>query len=51
MNVFRKKLKIVGSPIRLEFKTSDNPFAGRRNTLTPRQLDKKKRLMKHVKRK
>lgn len=51
MNVFRKKLKIVGNPIRLEFKTGDNPFAGRRNTLTPRQLDKKKRLMKHVKRK
>lgn len=36
-NFFRQKLKVVGSPIRLEFKTGDNPFAGRRNKLTPRQ--------------
>ena len=36
-NFFRERLKLVGTPIRLEFKTSDNPFAGRRNKLTPRQ--------------
>jgi len=51
MGFFRKKLKLVGTPIRLEFKTSDNPYAGRRNTLTKRQLYKKKRLMDFVKKK
>lgn len=51
MNIFRKKLKIVGNPIRLEFKTSDNPYADRRNTLTPRQFNKRKRLIKKTKKK
>lgn len=51
MNTFRKHLKIVGTPIRLEFKTSDNPYAGKRNTLTPRQEYKRQRLMKFVKKK
>jgi len=51
MNTFRKRLKLEGTPIRLEFKTSDNPYAGRRNTLTPRQAYKKKRLMQFSKRK
>ena len=37
MNFFRTQLKLVGTPIRLEFKTSDNPYAGRRSKLTPRQ--------------
>jgi len=51
MNTFRKRLKLEGTPIRLEFKTSDNPYAGKRNTLTPRQEYKKKRLMNFVKKK
>lgn len=51
MNVFRKRLDLEGTPIRLEFKTSDNPFAGRRNTLTPRQEHKRKRLKKFIKKK
>ncbi len=29
-NFFRKQLKLVGTPIRLEFKTTKNPYAGRR---------------------
>ncbi|MBB72678.1 MAG: ribosome biogenesis GTPase Der [Legionellales bacterium] len=49
MNTFRDALKIMGSPIRLQFKSSKNPFAGRRNKLTPRQQNKKKRLFKHLK--
>lgn len=49
-NYFRKALKLSGSPLRLEFKTGENPYAGRRNVLTKRQQFKKKRLMKHVKR-
>lgn len=37
INFFRERLKVVGSPIKFEFRTSENPFAGRRNKLTPRQ--------------
>ncbi len=50
INTFRQHLKIVGTPIRIEFKTSTNPFAGRKNALTPRQLYKRQRLMKFKKR-
>jgi len=46
---FRKTFKIEGTPIKLEFKTSDNPYKDRKNELTPRQIHKRKRLMKHVK--
>jgi GTP-binding protein len=48
VNRFRKTFKLQGTPVRLVFKTSDNPFKGRRNKLTPRQQKKRKRLMKHV---
>ena len=48
---FRRVLKLHGTPVRIEFKTSDNPFAGRKNKLTERQLSKKKRLMAHLKKK
>ncbi len=41
---FRKAFRLAGTPIRLELRTSDNPFAGRRNKLTPRQLRKQKRI-------
>lgn len=50
INKFRKVFKLKGTPVRLVFKSSKNPFEGRRNKLTPRQLQKRKRLMKHVKR-
>ena len=50
INRFRKAFKLKGTPVRLSFKTSDNPFKGRRNTLTPRQERKRKRMMKHLKR-
>ncbi len=48
-NRFRELLKIEGSPIRLEFKSGDNPFEGRKNQLTDRQIRRKRRMMKHVK--
>jgi len=47
-NVYRRELALVGTPLRIEFVTGTNPFAGRRNTLTPRQEYKRKRLMQHV---
>ena len=51
INRFRKAFKLKGTPVRLSFKTSDNPFKGRRNKLTPRQERSRKRLMKRVKKK
>lgn len=49
VNRFRKAFKLKGTPVRLAFKTGDNPYKGRRNKLTPRQQRQRKRLMKHVK--
>ena len=46
---FQKRLKIVGSPVQLDFKTSDNPYKHKRNKLTPRQEYKRKRMLKHLK--
>ncbi|MFO8153360.1 ribosome biogenesis GTPase Der [Thioalkalivibrio sp.] len=48
-NFFRKHLGLVGTPLRLEFRTGRNPFAGRRNVLTERQRRKRKRMLRHVK--
>lgn len=48
-NYFRKSLKIIGSPIRVQFQEGNNPFAGKKNKLTPSQLRKRKRLMKFIK--
>jgi len=51
INIFRKEFALAGTPLRLEFKQGDNPFSGRKNTLTPRQRKKRQRLMQHVKKK
>jgi GTP-binding protein len=44
-NVFRDAFKLRGVPLRLEFRTGDNPFKGKKNVLTGRQLKKRKRLI------
>ncbi|MEJ2630645.1 MAG: ribosome biogenesis GTPase Der [Acidihalobacter sp.] len=49
-NGFRRALKLVGTPVVLEFRTGDNPYAGKRNTLTPRQERSRTRMLKHIKR-
>ena len=49
INRFRKIFKLKGTPVRLALKTGENPFKGKRNKLTPRQEQKRRRLMKHVK--
>lgn len=51
VNFFRKRLKLTGTPVRIELKSGENPFRGKKNPLTPRQRAKKQRLMKHVKKK
>jgi len=40
MNYFRKTLKLVGTQIRIEFKSGDNPFEGKKNM--PEWMQKKK---------
>ena len=47
INRFRKAFRLKGTPVRLAFKTSDNPFKGKRNKLTPRQQRKRQRLIKN----
>ena len=50
-NIYRKVLSITGSPVKIEFKSGENPFAARKNKLTERQMQRKRRLMKFVKQK
>ena len=51
MNRFRDVLDLRGTPLRIEFKSGENPYAGRRNKLTDRQRRKRGRMMKHVRKK
>lgn len=44
-NTYRRVLSLVGTPIRIEFKGGDNPYADKKNKLSERQVNKKKRLM------
>ncbi|MBA1148384.1 ribosome biogenesis GTPase Der [Ectothiorhodospiraceae bacterium WFHF3C12] len=48
-NTFRKAFDLAGTPVRLELRSGENPFEGRKNKLTPRQQAKRKRMMRHVK--
>jgi len=48
-NFFADELKLRGTPVRMTFRASENPFSGRRNQLTRRQQMKRKRLVKHRK--
>ena len=45
---FRSAFALVGTPLRIEFRTGENPFKGRRNTLTPRQRRRRERLRRHA---
>ncbi|NBS17400.1 MAG: ribosome biogenesis GTPase Der [Gammaproteobacteria bacterium] len=49
INYFRNAMAITGTPIKLEFKASENPFKGKRNVLTERQIKKRRRMIRHVK--
>jgi GTP-binding protein len=48
-NFFRKRFKLVGTPLRLEFRDGENPFAGRKNELTEGQQRKRQRLIRKAK--
>ncbi len=51
VNRFIQHFKLRGTPVFLSFRNSDNPYKDRKNTLTRRQLDKRKRLKKFTGRK
>lgn len=44
INRFREEFDLVGVPVRLIFRDSDNPYADRRNKLTPRQIKRRQRV-------
>lgn len=46
---FRKQLRLTGVPVFIEFKHGENPYQGKKNPLTKRQVQKRQRLIKHVK--
>jgi GTP-binding protein len=47
VNAFREELDLAGVPLKLELKSAHNPFAGRPNRLTRRQLKSRQRVMRH----
>lgn len=47
-NFFRKRYRLEGTPVRIEFREGENPYAGKRNTLTESQQRKRQRMLRHV---
>lgn len=48
-NFFRKRFQLVGTPIVMDLRKGDNPYADKKNVLTEKQIQRRRRLMKHVK--
>lgn len=48
-NFFRKRFKLIGTPVNFLFREGVNPYEGKKNPLTDRQIARKRRLLKHVK--
>jgi len=48
ISYFRRRLDLTGTPLRLEFRTGTNPYAGRCNRLTPSQQRKRARLKRYA---
>jgi len=48
-NFFRKRFKLIGTPVQFIFREGANPYEGKKNVLSERQIAKKKRLIKYVK--
>lgn len=50
-NTFRDAFKLVGTPIRIQLKSGDNPFKDRKNKLSPTQTKKRNRMISYFKKK
>jgi GTPase len=49
-NFFRKRYRLEGTPIRVEFRDGENPYAGKRNELTEGQQRRRTRMIRNAKR-
>ena len=49
-NFFIEAINVVGTPVKIEFKTGANPFADRKNKLSKRQQFRRTRMIQHIKR-
>ncbi|HEX7814953.1 ribosome biogenesis GTPase Der [Dyella sp.] len=49
-NFFRQRFKLEGTPVRIDFRDGDNPYAGKKNVLTEGQLRKRQRMIREMKR-
>ena len=49
-NFFRKRYRLEGTPIRIDFSESENPYAGRKNVLTEGQQKRRQRMIRNAKR-
>lgn len=49
-NFFRKRYRLEGTPIRIDFSESENPYAGKKNVLTEGQQKRRQRMIRHAKR-
>ena len=49
-NIFRKVLKLQGTPVQLEFKTGDNPYKEDKAMLKPAEIEKRKHFLPDKKR-
>lgn len=49
-NFFRKRYRLDGTPVRIDFSESDNPYAGKKNVLTEGQQKRRQRMIRNAKR-
>ena len=49
-NFFRKRYKLDGTPIRIDFREGENPYAGKKNVLTEGQQKRRQRVIRNAKR-
>lgn len=50
VHCYREAFGLQGTPVRVDFRSEDNPYAGRRNPQTPRQQRKRARLLRQARR-
>ncbi|HBA28286.1 MAG TPA: ribosome biogenesis GTPase Der, partial [Gammaproteobacteria bacterium] len=48
-NLFIRELKLTNTPIRMEYRSGENPFKDNKNELNARQIVKRRRLMQFIK--
>ncbi len=49
-NFFRKRYKLEGTPIRIDFREGENPYAGKKNVLAEGEQKRRQRIIRNAKR-